>query len=181
MSLALGLRLFLATLFARAAWHKLSQQPSFQAELSAYRLLPASFTLPTAYGLALAEIFCTLGLLFSNKAIVVAMILLVLYGLAMATNLWRGNRDIDCGCGGWLSPRKTLSWALVLRNLLLALLAFICLLLPAPSYQSSGNILFALLIAFTIWLLYESTEQVMSNIQQHTQWKKRSSPTGGAH
>lgn len=175
MSMSLALRLFLATLFARAVWHKLSQQPSFQAELSAYRLLPESFTLPVVYGLAIAEIFCALGLLFFNTAIVVAMTLLVIYGLAIAVNLWRGNRHIDCGCASWLSPRKTLSWALVLRNLLLALLAFTSLFLPAPTHLSTGEVLWALLIAFTIWLLYESIEQVISNVQQHAQWKKQSS------
>lgn len=173
MSISLALRLFLATLFARAAWHKLSQHSSFQAELSAYRLLPVSFTLPAVYGLAITEIFCTLGLLFFNTAIVVAMTLLVIYGLAIAINLWRGNRHIDCGCASWLSPRKSLGWALVLRNFLLALLAFICLSLPTPASISTGNVLFALLIAFTLWLLYESIEQVMSNAQQYTQWKKQ--------
>jgi len=167
MTVAIALRLFLATLFARAVWHKLSQRPSFQAELSAYRLLPVSFTLPAVYGLAAAEIFCTLGLLFSNTAIVVAMTLLLIYAMAIAVNLWRGNRHIDCGCGGWLSPRKTLSWALVLRNLLLALLALICLFLPRNTGPSSGEALFSLLIAFTLWLLYETIEQMMSNVQQY--------------
>jgi len=173
--LALALRIFFTTLFARAAWHKLSQRPSFQAELSAYKLLPDSLIRPAVYALASAEIFCILGLLFSNTAIVVAMTLLLIYAVAMAVNLWRGNRYIDCGCGGWLSPRKTLSWALVLRNLLLALLASICLFLPLPADLSSSNLLFALLIAFTLWLLYETIEQMMSNAQQYVHWKNQSS------
>lgn len=175
MSIALALRLFLATLFARAAWHKLSQRQSFQAELSAYRLVPASLMFPVVYGLAAAEIFCALGLLVSQAAIQVAIALLSIYATAMAINLWRGNRYIDCGCGGWLSPRKTLSWALVLRNFLLALLAFICLLLPVVARPSTGDVLFSLLIAFTLWLLYETIEQVISNIQQHAQWNRSSS------
>jgi hypothetical protein len=174
VTIALALRIFLATLFARAAWHKLSQHQSFQAELSAYRLLPVSFTLPVVYGLAAAEIFCTLGLLFFDSAIALSIILLLMYAIAIAINLWRGNHRIDCGCGGWLSPRKTLSWALVWRNLLLASLAFICLFLPLPADLSSGNLLFALLITATLWLLYETSEQAISNLQHYVQWKKQS-------
>jgi hypothetical protein len=181
MSMALALRLFLATLFARAAWHKLSQRHLFQNELAAYQLLPASFTLPAAYGLATAEIFCTAGLLVSHMAIVVAVSLLLLYAAAITINLWRGNRNIDCGCGGWLSPRKTLGWALVLRNLLLALLAGICLFLPLPVSMAMADLLFSLLMALVFWLLYETIEQAMGNVQQHQQWKKSSSPTGGVH
>lgn len=178
MSIAIALRLFLATLFARAAWHKLSQRKVFQSELAAYRLLPESFIWLTMYGLIAVEIFCTLGLLFSNFAIVAAMALLLIYAAAMAISLWRGNRHIDCGCGGWLSPRKTLSWVLVSRNLLLVLMAFICLLLPIPSSLNIENIFVTLLIAFTLWLLYETAEQAMGNFQHYQQWKKSSSSEG---
>jgi hypothetical protein len=178
MSMALALRLFLATLFARAAWHKMSQSQSFRAELSAYKLLPEFLIVPATYVLVATEIFCTAGILFSNIAIEAAITLLLLYGAAIDINLWRGNRNIDCGCGGWLSPRKTLSGALVIRNLLLALLAFICLLLPAPANLSTGDMLLALLIAFVLWLLYEAIEQAMGNFQHYQQWKKQSSQTG---
>jgi hypothetical protein len=43
--------------------------------------------------------------------------LILLYAAAMAVNLLRGRRQIDCGCGGEVHP---LSWMLVLRNGVLA-------------------------------------------------------------
>ncbi len=55
--------------------------------------------------------------------------LLALYALAMAINLARGRRDLDCGCG---IVRKSISASMVVRNLLLA--AFIaCAAMPASS------------------------------------------------
>jgi hypothetical protein len=56
---------------------------------------------------------------------------LLLYGFAIAVNLARGRRDIDCGCGG-LMERQALSEALVLRNALLAGAALASALPVAP-------------------------------------------------
>ena len=55
-----------------------------------------------------------------SVALIAVAGLLVLYAVAMAINLWRGKRNIDCGCGG---DGQSLSWALVLRNAVLAGLA----------------------------------------------------------
>lgn len=172
MTVAIALRLFLAILFARAAWHKWSQADSFRAELSAYQLLPPLFIPSVAHLLAAMEIFCGAGLFFTHYAVMLAIVLLLLYATAMAINLWRGHHQIDCGCGGWLSPRKNLAWTLVWRNLVLALLAFIGLLLPIPATLPPGEVISILLMAFTFWLLYEGLEQAISNSQHYQQWKK---------
>lgn len=180
MTLALALRLFLAILFARAAWHKLAHRQSFHGELTAYRLLPEPFTRPAVFGLAAAEIFCALCLLFSDAAIMLSILLLLLYAVAMAINLWRGNHRIDCGCGGWLTPRKTLSWILVGRNTCLALLGMSALFLPLPADLSSSEFCFVLFMTATLWLLYEGSEQAISNFQHYRHWKKQSL-AGSAH
>jgi hypothetical protein len=53
------------------------------------------------------------------------------YAGAIAANLARGRRDIDCGCGGPLG-RQALSEGLVLRNLAWAGAALACALPEAP-------------------------------------------------
>jgi hypothetical protein len=53
--------------------------------------------------------------------------LLLLFALAMGINLRRGRRHIDCGCFQ-NALKQTLSWALVMRNVVLALLAGLALL-----------------------------------------------------
>jgi hypothetical protein len=61
--------------------------------------------------------------------------LLGLYAAAIAINLLRGRRHIDCGCSFGLSQAAAaeLSWWLVLRNGVLAALAFL------PALPQSGR------------------------------------------
>ncbi|MBO8157189.1 MAG: hypothetical protein H0Z32_12075 [Bacillaceae bacterium] len=54
-------------------------------------------------------------------AIYLSITLLALYTIAILVNLFRGNTEIDCGCGGILGNHK-LSYKLVFRNLLLIFL-----------------------------------------------------------
>src|SRR5207253_528566 len=54
--------------------------------------------------------------------LVSAATLLLVYGAAVAINLARGRRDIDCGCAG-PAVRRPISGALVARNAALAALA----------------------------------------------------------
>jgi uncharacterized membrane protein len=67
----------------------------------------------------LAELGIALGLLHAETrvaAAVAAASILLIYANAIGLNLWRGRRDIDCGC---LTPssRTPLSPWLVVRNL----------------------------------------------------------------
>src|SRR5437870_1480218 len=121
----LTLRTALALLFFVAAGHKLRDLDRFRATLAEYRLLPAGLV-PLAAALVVAVEVAAAGALLVPGAraagLVVAAALLALYGAAIAINLARGRRDIDCGCAG-PAVRRPITGALVARNAALAALA----------------------------------------------------------
>ena len=128
------LRALLALLLAGTALAKLRDLRGFAGAVAGYRLLPAALAAPAAAGFAAAELVFAAGLWLPGLHVAAAFgaaALLSLYALAVAVNLARGRRDIDCGCGGPLG-RQTLSEALVLRNLLLAGAALATALPVAP-------------------------------------------------
>lgn len=117
------LRVALACLLLAAGLHKLRRGAAFRAALADYRLLPARLTAPAAHGLAALELGTGLALLaapLAGGAAALAAALFALYGAAVALNLARGRRHIDCGCGP--APRP-LGASLVARNALLVLAA----------------------------------------------------------
>jgi len=124
------LRASLALLFAAAALHKLRDPAGFAARLAGYALLPAWSVRAFAFALAGAELALCVGLVLPATArlsALTAMALLLVYAGAIAINLRRGRRGIDCGCG--LAPRP-LGSDLVLRNVVLAAFA-LCAALPS--------------------------------------------------
>ncbi|MDH3199826.1 MAG: hypothetical protein OEM15_02930 [Myxococcales bacterium] len=114
---SVSLRCVLALLFATAAWHKVSNRDRFASTLEAYRLLPTWLGKGVARGLPVLEIAIAVSLLLPlyRPAALGAAVLLVLYSVAIAINLARGRRDIDCGCFG-RAARVPLSETLLLRN-----------------------------------------------------------------
>ena len=129
---ALGwvLRATLSLLFASAAAHKLRDVDAFRRAIEGYELLPPLWAVPAGGALLGAEIGIAAGLWFARVAPVAALaaaVLLLLYGTAIALNLRRGRRDIDCGCGG-PAGRQTISAGLVVRNAILAAAAAVAVL-----------------------------------------------------
>ena len=116
--IALMVRIGLASLFAQAAVHKLRDRGRFALVLGEYRLLPEATVAACALALPAAEAATALLLLSPTvhaAGCLVAFGLLTLYGLAIAVNVLRGRRDIDCGCAGPME-RRPIGWALVVRN-----------------------------------------------------------------
>ena len=123
----------LVLLFAAAALHKLRAPREFAATLADYRLLPGALVPAAAAALVGAEVALALALgtgRFEPEALFAAAALLALYSLAIAANLARGRREIDCGCLG-PAGRQPLSAWLLARNLLLV--AACLALVPAPA------------------------------------------------
>lgn len=121
-ALSLTLALFLAGLLATAGVAKLREPLAFEGVVGNYRLLPAALVVPFARGLPVVELAAAACLLLPATrapAAVVAALLLLLFAVAMAVNLARGRRDIDCGCHVGLT-RQRIGWPLVARNLALA-------------------------------------------------------------
>ncbi|MCU0870544.1 MAG: hypothetical protein MUF30_13275 [Burkholderiales bacterium] len=115
----------LALIVLAAAWHKFTDADAFLAALAAYRLLPARWVAPAAKALPAIELALALGVLVPptrGAALVALAALFAVYGAAIGINLARGRSHIDCGCGG---DAHSLTWGLVGRNAVLALLALI--------------------------------------------------------
>jgi hypothetical protein len=112
-------RLALAVVFAAAALHKWRDLSAFSAALAGHRLVPAALVPATARSLAAAETAIAGALLVPASAVgaaCTAAALLALYSTAVAINLARGRRDIDCGCSAHPRP---LSRGLLVRNAVL--------------------------------------------------------------
>jgi Methylamine utilisation protein MauE len=130
--------LVLAGVFGAAALAKLRALDAFVGVVHNYRLVPEPLERWVAYGLPVIELaiaVCVLVPAARAPAALAAAALLALFAGAMAINLGRGRRDIDCGCFATVL-RQRLSWPLVVRNLLLAALAL--LVVPGLSARSLG-------------------------------------------
>ncbi len=114
-----------AALLASAASHKLRDWRAFNGIARAYQVIPAALVPAATASLALAELSLALALLlpaWREFAALGVMLLMALYASLIGLNLWRGRRDIDCGCSG-PGAAQPLRPVLLLRNLAIALLA----------------------------------------------------------
>ena len=116
-----AIRAGLALLLATSAFAKLRDVGAFAGAVAGYRLLPIALAKPAAGVFIAAELAIAAALFVPGLHVAAAIggaSLLGLYTVAIAWNLARGRRDIDCGCGGPLG-RQRISEALVIRNALL--------------------------------------------------------------
>jgi hypothetical protein len=123
--LALAFAACFALILFAAAWHKFADALMFEAALDAYRLLPGAMAPAAARALPVVEAAIGIALLIPatrGAALGAFAALMFAYAAAMAINLLRGRSQIDCGCGAEV---HLLSWALVARNAVLALLALL--------------------------------------------------------
>ena len=126
------LRGALAALFASAALHKLRDGAAFRAVVHAYRLVPDA-VVAAAPAIAAGELAVAAALLLPSTRIAGAVgvvALLALYSVAIAVNLARGRRSIDCGCGP-LGARQPISEWLLVRNGALVTVALLAMRAPA--------------------------------------------------
>lgn len=154
--LALLVRGAFALLFASAAWHKLGDRRAFTGVLAAYRVLPVSVVGVAAAvvaafegAVALAWVAPGLGTMAAGGTVV----LLAIYSTAIAVNLVRGRRTIDCGCG-ILGARQPIGEWLIVRNLLLAVGASTTLA-PVTARElvwvDAFTLLGALVVVSSVW------------------------------
>lgn len=112
----------IAALLAHAALAKLADLALFEQHLAAYRVPDAALA-PAARAIPVLELAIAALLLspWRVAGAVLGALLLTGYGAAMAWHRWHGHA-LDCGCGG---EPLAVSWSLVVRNTLLALLALL--------------------------------------------------------
>lgn len=150
-----------AALFGWAAVHKLRARKAFAATLAEYQLVPKGLVAFAAFVLALVELATAAMLLWPDTRLIGAIAgvaLLVIYASAIAINLVRGRKDLDCGCG--LQPRVIGGW-MVARNLIVA--ALLALLWLPTSDRALGAVdLVTIAGALAIGgLLYASIELLL--------------------
>jgi hypothetical protein len=150
-----------AALFAWAAAHKLRAREAFAATLAEYRLVPGRLVMFASLALAAAELGTAAMLLWPVTRAIGGMAgaaLLVMYASAIAINLARGRKDLDCGCG--LRPRAIGGW-MVARNVMVA--ALLGLLWLPTSARSLGSADFATIAGTLVigGLLYASIEMLL--------------------
>jgi hypothetical protein len=141
----------LALVLFAAAWHKLAEGDVFAGALAAYRIVPTALVPAVTRLLPVAEILIGVGVLLPATrvpALLALAALMLAYAAAIALNLARGRTDIDCGCGGESQP---LSWALVLRNLVLAAAAFLA---SQPVIERSLDWIDALTVVLGVLAFY---------------------------
>jgi len=168
----LALRCAFFALFASALAHKVFDFASFQPTVAAYlRASPLAkpsialgLTIAVMLGEAVAMAACVAPVARTLRAGAIAG-MLVLYAAAMGVNLMRGNTLLDCGCN-WGSLRQPVGYALVWRNLFLALVA---LLLAIPvSARSLQPVDMVTIAAGTVLavLVYASANRVFAGANQ---------------
>jgi hypothetical protein len=159
----------LALVLFAAAWHKLSEPDVFAGALQAYQLLPGGLVMAVVRLLPWVEIAIGAALLAPvtrAPALWAFAALILLYAGAMAVNLWRGRRQIDCGCGGEVHP---LSWGLVLRN---GVLAAAALLVAGPTAErelewlDGVSLVVGVLAFYAMYLLFDELLRQFSRIAQ---------------
>jgi hypothetical protein len=141
-------------IFVTAGAAKVRHRALLEGVVANYRILPPRLVAPVARLLPGLEIAVGLTLI-AGLGLVPALAatgVLLAFAAAMAVNVRRGRLTIDCGCG--LSHlRQHVSWALVVRNAVLA-----ALLVPtwATTLPLSGaDVAVAAFGGITLFLAYQ--------------------------
>lgn len=176
-AISLAIRVLVALIFLTAALGKIRHRLVFQGVVANYRLLPQIAVPAFALLLPPVEIVVAAGLLFAPSSLpaVCAAALLILFAVAMAINIQRGRRHIDCGCFQ-SALKQTLSWILVTRNAGLALLLAVPATVPEGALSPSGAAE-ALLTGTTLFVLLQSMNVLWSVVPA---WRQRRAVTTGA-
>lgn len=154
----------LGVVLLTASAHKLRDIPAFRAAVAEYRLLPEAVAGLAAVLLVLVEVGAALALLVpidARPAAALAAALLALYTSAIAINLARGRRDLDCGCAG-PARRQPIGGALVARNLVLLAAALACALPIGPRALGWVDVATVVVAVATLALLYSAVEQLLA-------------------
>jgi hypothetical protein len=166
ITLAIIVRVLLAFVFLRAAWHKGRSLPHFQAQMGAYQLLPDAVLPFVARLFLLLEIAValTLPMWAWSTPPFIAGGLLAIYTGALVISLRRGMENLDCGCGG--ESAQAITWALVLRNGFLIVLALVAMLPTAQRGVSPLELAIVVPACIAVILVYCSVELAIANEQR---------------
>jgi len=157
--------LTLIQIFASAVWHKIQDLHNFSRVLVNYQLLPGADKKSVALSLVALEALVVILLVATSTraaGAAIAIFLLLSYACAMAINLIRNRSHLDCGCH-FGKDKKSISWALVQRNIALIALTCVLFILPesrAFNWLDMGSIIFGFI---TCSLIYISANALCQN------------------
>ena len=157
--------LVLSYVFVLAGLHKCKAPAEFATTLMNYKILPEGLARQGVYLIPVVEIMTGAALLIPAVARLAAFsagALLCVYMLAIAINLLRGRRSIDCGCGG-PAQKQTISEWMIARNALLLLLAGVAGSQTLPRALLWFDWLTIILAAVMGCLLYNIINQLLVN------------------
>jgi hypothetical protein len=160
-SIALGFSLLLSL----SALHKFRTRPAFAASVAGYAILPLRSVAAVSVVIPVVELGLAFGLLwpaFQATALIGTAGLLALYAGALAFNLARGRRDIDCGCGGPMGARR-IGVRLVVRNLFLVALSLVAAAPASTRVLSLMDLVTVVAVCAFSAVLYASLETLAAN------------------
>ncbi|NUT78500.1 methylamine utilization protein MauE [Pseudomonas sp. C1C7] len=155
----------IAVLLASAATHKVRAPARFARQLGDYQLLPEALVRPVARLVPFLELAIAFALLVPvsrHWAALSAASLLALYAAAIGINLWRGRRDIDCGCAG-PDQAQPLRPVLLLRNSVLVALALLASVAPVLRDMTVFDGFVTLASAAVALLIYAAADGLLAN------------------
>ena len=145
-------RTFVALVFVRALYGKLRAPREFSDAVRGYALLPDAVAPAAAVLLLALECGLAVGLVvpgWASAAALGAAGLLAVYTAAIAINLARGRRDVDCGCAGPGGGQPLHEWLLA-RN---ALYIAACVVASQPLVTRPLHWIDGLTVAFALTAL----------------------------
>lgn len=157
--------LTIAVLLASAATHKVRAPARFAKQLADYQLLPDVLVRPVARVIPVVELVLAFALLVPvcrYWAAMAAASLIALYAAAIGINLWRGRRDIDCGCAG-PDQAQPLRPILLLRNSVLVGVALLASVLPMARDLGFFDGFVTVAASAVALLLYAAADGLLAN------------------
>ncbi|HDX9638574.1 TPA: MauE/DoxX family redox-associated membrane protein [Bacillus mobilis] len=128
MNLIINITCFIfGYIFITSSLYKLLRFEQHYAIVYSYNVVPESTNRLFAWFDSVVELvigLCLLIGLLLKINLIFAILLLLMYTIAITINLFRGRTNIDCGCGGVVGNGK-ISKKLVFRNVIMIISIFI--------------------------------------------------------
>lgn len=159
--------IFLSALFISSSFSKIRNYEEHKMVVKNYNLLPKRSISMFMFIEVSLELLTGIGLLLTPvqiSSIYLAIIMLVIFTIAVAINLLRGRTNISCGCGGIVGNHQ-LSWKLVFRNLCLIVAGLTVLNLEIEIYSNWNWSVKNLLLFLITWTLVISFKIILKIVE----------------
>ena len=181
VGLGAACRVLVSVVLIVAGTSKLTNISQFAHIVKRFRLVPSLAVRPVSTAIPVAEVVIgaslPLGLILKDRVFAwsgaPAASLFALFGLAVMTNILRGNIDISCGCFGSRNTDK-LTWGIVARAY--GLLAASIMTLP---WYEGADVLVSISALAGVWLIQQLRMASPNDFSTDHENHQRSLPEGG--